>query len=72
MQTSIRQASAHNRQVDAARRSYVRSVFDRDGADPLNYDLLINTAQIGLDQAAVLVAALVELRAPAPATAAAV
>jgi cytidylate kinase len=72
MQCPMRQASAHNRQVDAARRSYVRSVFDCDVADPLNYDLLINTAQIGLDQAAVLVAALVSLRAPAPATAAAV
>lgn len=72
MQCPMREASAHNRQVDAARRSYVRSVFDCDVADPLHYDLLLNTAQIGLDQAAVLVATLVVLRAPAPAAAAAV
>jgi len=72
MQCPLREAAAHNRQVDAARRSYVRSVFDSDGADPLHYDLLINTAQVGLDQAAVIVASLVALRAPAPANAQAV
>jgi len=72
MQCPLREASAHTRQVDAARRSYVRSVFDSDVADPLHYDLVINTAQVGLDQAAALVGALVSLRAPAPAAAAAV
>ena len=53
---SDRQAAAHVRQVDAARRAYVRSVFDRDIADPLAYDLVINTARIPLDQAAGMVA----------------
>lgn len=72
MQCPLREASAHNRQVDAARRSYVRSVFDQDVADPLHYDLVINTAQVGLDQAAAVVASLASLRAPAPAAAAAV
>lgn len=63
----LREASAHNRRVDSARRSYVHSVFDREVADPLAYDLVINTAQVGLDQAATMLAALVALRAPAPA-----
>jgi cytidylate kinase len=67
MQCPQRQAAAHNRQVDAARRSYVRSVFDHDVADPLAYDLLINTAQVPLDQAAAMIATLVTARAPAPA-----
>ena len=60
-------AGAHVRRVDAARRSYVRSVFDRDVADPLAYDLVINTAQVGLDQATALITTLVAVRAPAPA-----
>lgn len=72
MQCPLREASAHNRQIDAARRSYVRSVFDCDVADPLHYDVVINTCQIALDQAAGMVCALVALRAPAPAAAAAV
>lgn len=72
MQRSQREASVHNRQIDAARRSYVRSVFDHDVADPLAYDLVINSASVPLDQAASLIASLVALRAPAPVSAAAV
>ncbi len=72
MQRPHREAAVHNRQIDAARRSYVRSVFDRDIADPLAYDLVINSAQVPLDQAASLIADLVALRAPAPARAAVV
>ena len=72
MQCSQREASAHNRRIDGERRSYVRSVFDADVADALAYDLVINTARVGLDQAVTLIASLVRLRAPAPATAEAV
>jgi cytidylate kinase len=41
----VGEAAAQNRQIDAARRDYVRSVFDANVSDPTAYDLVINVAR---------------------------
>lgn len=43
------------RQTDQARRRYVKSHFNADIADPLGYDLVINTGRVDFDQAAALI-----------------
>jgi len=40
---------------DANRDSFVRQYFRHDAADPLNYDLVINTAEVGVEGGAELV-----------------
>ena len=50
-------ALIHNAKCDAARRRYVRAHFGTDVADPSTYDLVINTAQVPLAEAAEMVAA---------------
>ncbi len=50
-------ALIHNTRCDAARRRYVRAHFAADIADSSAYDLVINTAQVPLIEAAELVAA---------------
>ena len=43
--------------TDAARRSFVKHHFHRDVADPLAYDLVVNTSQLGIDGAVAIIAA---------------
>jgi hypothetical protein len=50
--------------VDAARRKYVRSVFDADVERPQGYDLVINVARVPLEQAVGLSVALVGRHVP--------
>ena len=56
---AISQARARNKRADADRRHYIRSVFDSDVADPLAYDLLINTARLDTSRAVTLIASLI-------------
>lgn len=42
-------AATHNALRDAARRRYVRSVFDADIADPAAYDLVFNVERMSLE-----------------------
>jgi len=41
--------------VDAERSAFIRRMFHRDIEDPIAYDLLINTARIGMDLAVDLI-----------------
>jgi cytidylate kinase len=45
LKISVGDAATHNRQIDAARRDYVRSVFDANVNDPTSYDLVINVGR---------------------------
>lgn len=56
------EALAHNAKCDAARRRYVKTHFNADVANPTAYDLVINTAQVSLPDAARLIAAHVTAR----------
>ena len=56
-------ALRHNQKSDAARRRYVAANFNTAIENPAAYDLVINTAQIPLDEAVQLVAAHVHARA---------
>lgn len=58
-------AWAHNTRVDAARRKYVRAVFDAELDDPSNYDLVVNVATIPTEQAVELVLEVLCGRVPA-------
>lgn len=49
------EALAYNARCDAARRRYVKTHFAADVADPTAYDLVINTAQVPLPDAARLI-----------------
>lgn len=53
---SEKAALAYNARCEAARRRYVRTYFNADVDDPTAYDLVINTAQVPLDEAAELIA----------------
>lgn len=44
------------RQMDAARRRYLKSHFNADISDPLHYDVVINTGKVDFDRAAGLIA----------------
>jgi len=50
------EARALNAKCDAARRRYVKSTFDADVEETTAYDLVINTAQVSLVQAADVIA----------------
>lgn len=52
-------AAEHNAQRDAARARYVRATFGADIADPTEYDLVINSAQVPVDTAVELIAGFV-------------
>ncbi len=56
------EAMARNTKCDVARRGYVKATFNADVTDPRAYDLVINTAQIPLTQAADLLCAHVRSR----------
>lgn len=58
-------AAAHNAEVDAARRSYVKATFDTEGPDPKAYDLVINVAQIPPQEAIEMIVPLIRVRRPA-------
>ena len=49
-------------ETDAARRSFVKHHFHRDIADPLAYDLVVNTSQLGIDGAVAIIAAACRVR----------
>ena len=55
-------AYGHNARCNTARRRYVAAHFNANVADPLAYDLVINTSRISLPQAAKLIASHVHAR----------
>ena len=57
------EARVHNAKCDAARRRYVAAHFNAAVDDPSTYDLVINTAQVPLGEAARLVATHVQVHA---------
>jgi len=57
-------AIAHNARVDAARRKYVRSVFEADVERAQAYDLVLNVARIPVEQGVGLAVALVGRHVP--------
>lgn len=61
-------AATHNNQVDAARRAYVRSVFEAEIDRASFYDLVINTARFSTEQAVELVVGAVRSRLLVPAS----
>jgi hypothetical protein len=52
-------AAEHNAQREAARARYVRATFGANIADPTEYDLVINSAQVPVDTAVDLIAGFV-------------
>jgi len=53
----IHEAERRITHTDSNRKSFVRKYFNADIAAPLNYDLIINTSVVGLDEAAAMVCA---------------
>jgi cytidylate kinase len=66
---SAAEAAEHNIRKDAARRNYVRSVFETDVGRASGYDLVINTSTISIDQAVDFVMAVLRSRVSAEVTA---
>lgn len=66
---SAAEAAEHNIRIDAARRNYVRSVFETDVSRASGYDLVINTSTIAIDQAADLAMQVLRARVSAEVTA---
>lgn len=62
-----REALLHNQKCNAARRRYVRDNFNADVDNPAAYDLVINTGQVTLSEAADLIATRVRARTAAAA-----
>lgn len=58
------QAREFIRTEDGARRRYLKTYFDSDIADPLNYDLVLNTDDFGVDGCAEVIAGAVMTRFP--------
>lgn len=65
--TSLEAARSHNNHADAARRAYVRSVFQADIERASYYDLVVNTARFSLEQITDLVIAALRQRVAVPA-----
>lgn len=42
-------------QTDSDRQAFIRKYFHKDISDPLNYDLLINTGQVSIDSAVMII-----------------
>lgn len=61
---TVEAATTHNARVDAARRKYVRSVFEADVERPQAYDLVINVARVPVEQAVGLSIAMVSRQMP--------
>ena len=59
----IEESRKRARQADEERRAYLRQVHGVDGADPLLYDMVINTSDLTITEATEILACLVELRA---------
>ena len=51
-------------QTESDRKSFVRKYFPSDIADPINYDMVINTEAFGLDHAAESVCQAVKMKFP--------
>ena len=68
-QLDVAAARAFNVKRDLARERYVRTNFNAAINDPTSYDLVINTGRVHLTEAVELVAALVNARTPAAASA---
>jgi cytidylate kinase len=66
---SAAEAAEHNVRTDAARRNYVRSVFETDVGRASGYDLVINTSTVSIDQAADFVATILRSRVSTAVTA---
>ncbi len=62
--TSEREAAHYLEQTDEERTSFIRSHFRKDSADPLLYDLVLNSSRLSIDECAeIVVAALHRLQA---------
>jgi hypothetical protein len=48
-QLSEQKARAHVQQLDSERAAFIQKNFHSDSASPLNYDLVINTSEIGFE-----------------------
>jgi cytidylate kinase len=59
---SERDAMTLNAKRDAGRRRYVKTTFNADIDDPRSYDLVLNTAEIPIPEAANIAASLVKAR----------
>jgi len=59
---SERDALILNAKRDAARRRYVKATFSADVDDPRGYDLVLNTGEMTLSEAATIAASLVKAR----------
>jgi len=67
LDVTVEAATAHNARVDAARRKYVKSVFDADVERSQAYDVVFNVARLPVGQAVGLVIAMVAHQSPTPA-----
>ena len=54
---SPQEARRRVHRVDAERTAFLKHFFDRDGSDPLGYDLVVNTAELDVERAAAIVLA---------------
>jgi len=61
---SEKDALVYNAKRDAARRRYVKATFSADIDDPRAYDLVLNTGEIPIAEAAVIASSLVKTRHP--------
>ncbi len=66
LDVTVEAAVSHNARVDAARRKYVKAVFDADVERPQAYDVVFNVARLPVEQAVGLTVNLVALQAPVP------
>jgi hypothetical protein len=65
---SLDQARARVKAVDAERNAFIRTVFKKDTASPLNHDLILNTGEIEVEFAAQIVVALLQKKLGIPPT----
>lgn len=61
-QVSERDARTHITKTDSQRRAFIRKYFNTSVADPLNYDMVVNTGSTSIDGAVEAVAAYLGLR----------
>jgi len=59
---SEQEALAFNAKCDAARRRYVKATFNANIDDPRAYDLVLNTGEIPISEAAAITASLIKTR----------
>lgn len=63
---TVEAATAHNAHVDAARRKYVKSVFDADVERPQAYDVVFNVARLPVEQSVGIAVSMVAQQSPVP------